>query len=385
MGVNHNVSLVSFYEGKTECHDIIEPIVIGYSRLTVLLNKITSLFKKTHLKSFWELKLSIPHLRKLKRYMREINPDMILLKEFQSLSELAVLLVARNFRKNLPPPNPSPLGRGAGGRGKGKVILLIQARKNTLLGSESLFKLYLKLLSYLGVVYFVTPTQEGEEVLKSAGVMNVSYVPFVIDVNENMNSTSGDSRKARGTRCVNSHFHPISILSVGKFVPRKDHLTLLRAMNLLKSKYPIELTLVGERADEEYFQEVSSYIKKEYLESLVNVKFNLDYKEGLDEYKNHDLFVLPSYREPAAYCLVEAMASGLPVICSDDCGTRCYVREGENGCIFRHKDHKDLAEKIESIIKDRSKLVKMGQKSFQIAKTDHSLEFFNSEFSKILS
>ena len=228
----HTVSMLSFYEGKSECHDLLEPRIIGYSRFTVLLNSITGFFKKTHLKSFWELKFSVPNIRKLKRYIREINPDIILLKDFQSLSELISLYLAKRLKK--------------------KVILLIQVRKNTFLSSKFLFKSYLKLISYLGVVYFITPTKEGEQILKNADIEMVSYIPFAIEIKA-FNKTYFTGNK-------------INILSIGKFVSRKDHITLLKAINLLKNKYSIEVTLIGEMADEKYLQEVNDYIKKEYME-----------------------------------------------------------------------------------------------------------------------
>ncbi|PCI21359.1 hypothetical protein COB64_00550 [Candidatus Wolfebacteria bacterium] len=346
----HEVSLISFYKGNSECHDVVEPKIIGYSWCTVFLNRIINLFKKTHLKSFWELKFSIPNIRKLTYHIKEINPDVILLKDFQSLSELLSLYYAKKFKK--------------------KVIMLIQLRKNTLFNSESLFRRYLKLLSYLGVVYFVSPTKEGEHILKNSGVRNVSHIPFVIDTKDFKKSYVSENT--------------IRILSIGKFVPRKDHITLLRAISRLKNKYNIELTLVGERADAAYLRGVYDFIRAEYLNEFVQIKFNLDYKESLDEYKKNDLFILPSYDEPAAYSLVEAMAAQLPVICSDDCGTKCYIKEGENGYIFKNKNYKDLAQKIELIIKDRNYLSEMGQKSFSMVHTHHSLDFFNQEFSKII-
>ena len=47
---------------------------------------------------------------------------------------------------------------------------------------------------------------------------------------------------------------------------------------------------------------------------------------------------LPSSDEPAAVSHLEAMSHSLPVICSDSNGTRCYIRQGENGYVFRTGD-----------------------------------------------
>jgi len=346
----HKIYFISLYKGGSECYDCLEPIIIGYSSIYLLFNKIISKFKKNYTKSFWELKLAIPNVKRLKQNIKEINPDVIILKDFQSLNELISLYYANKFNK--------------------KVITLTQTSKNHIRGSKILLKLYLRFIKYLGVKYFITPTKRTKKALNSIGIENISYIPFVC-----------------GTQEFNKKYflnNQINIISIGKFVPRKDQATLLKAVNLLKNQHKIKLTLIGEKVDLVYVNKIQKYIHGNNLESIVEINFNKRYKKVLELYKKNDLFILPSYNEPAAVSIVEAMANKLPIICSDDCGTKCYIKEGKNGYIFKNKNYKDLAYKIKKVIDHKDVLINMGEKSFNMAKNNHSMQRFYLEFNKIL-
>ena len=86
--------------------------------------------------------------------------------------------------------------------------------------------------------------------------------------------------------------------------------------------------------------------------------------------------MLPSYGEPAAYSIVEAMANGLAVICSSQNGTRSYIHDGQNGYVFEAKNLNDLKQKLELLISNREKLVKMQKNALSLAIVEHSLEGF---------
>jgi len=65
-----------------------------------------------------------------------------------------------------------------------------------------------------------------------------------------------------------------------------------------------------------------------------------------------DLFVLPSIIEGQGLVLMEALASGLPVIASDLRGISELIIDGENGMLTKAGDENELAEKMELILDD---------------------------------
>jgi len=347
---DHQVKVLTLYRGVSEFYENIDISQINFSKCFLFLSNLLKKFKKNHLKSFWELKLALPDKKELKKQIKSFNPDIILLKSYQDALSFRVLKIAK--------------------KNQIKTIILIQTKKDNLKGSKFLLKLYLNYLRRLNVVYYISATKESVDALNNCGIEEISYIPFAFDVKK-FNKNYFRNKK-------------INILSVGKFVRRKNQLLLLKSINLFKKKYSLFVTLIGEKSDLGYFKEVESYIKKNKLKKMIKIKLNLNYKTILKEYKKNDLFILPSYNEPAAYSIVEAMANKLPVICSDSCGTKCYIREGKNGYIFKSKNLNNLVKQIEKIIKNKKNIIGMGKESFRYVQKNHSLKVFNDNFHKAI-
>jgi glycosyltransferase involved in cell wall biosynthesis len=72
--------------------------------------------------------------------------------------------------------------------------------------------------------------------------------------------------------------------------------------------------------------------------------------------------VLPSYREGAPRCLIEAAAMSRPLIATDVPGCRSVVEDGETGYLCRVHDGDDLARCIKTFLAlPRAKMVRMGR------------------------
>lgn len=199
------------------------------------------------------------------------------------------------------------------------------------------------------------------------------YVPFVADfpftIHEKEYMRSG----------------AVHIVSVGKLdVARKNLGLFLKAVRRIKNSYPVMATIAGGSKEGSIPQALLDQINELGLEEIVTVRQNLSQNEMVDLYKKSDLFVLPSSNEPAAFSLLEAMNFALPVICSDTNGTRCYIKEGENGYIFKSNDAEDLASKIEGIISERDTIERMGKKSFELVKDKHAPHRFVEQMEKII-
>jgi phosphatidylinositol alpha-1,6-mannosyltransferase len=142
---------------------------------------------------------------------------------------------------------------------------------------------------------------------------------------------------------------PINVLCVGRLIERKGQHHLLNAFAELVSrdKSQVKLTLVGTG-------DAESTLRKLTLQ--LGIQANVEFKgfvtvEGMPEvYRNADIFVLPSANEGMSIALLEAMASGLPVIVTDVGGTSELVQHRLNGFVVRWGDINALTEALEALV-----------------------------------
>ncbi len=74
-----------------------------------------------------------------------------------------------------------------------------------------------------------------------------------------------------------------------------------------------------------------------------------------------DAFIFPSHREGLGLAAIEAMASGLPLIVSDNRGTREYAVQGENALICKADDIKGFTDAVALLSKDKAMCEKLGE------------------------
>jgi len=84
-----------------------------------------------------------------------------------------------------------------------------------------------------------------------------------------------------------------------------------------------------------------------------------------------DIVVLPSYyREGVPRVLLEAMASGKPIVTTDAPGCRETVVEGRNGILVEPEDSESLADAILELVDDKEKRTEMGKEGRSIVEEE---------------
>jgi len=147
------------------------------------------------------------------------------------------------------------------------------------------------------------------------------------------------------------------ILGVGRLVEQKDFITLISAFDQIQQSNPnARLVIVGQGKEA---NQLDQFIKSRGLENEVQI---ISFIENLYAMMNYaDIFVLSSRWEGFGIVLVEAMATGTPVV-STDCpnGPAEILRGGEFGALTPVADEDALASAIEKTLLDpidSSKLV----------------------------
>jgi glycosyltransferase involved in cell wall biosynthesis len=139
------------------------------------------------------------------------------------------------------------------------------------------------------------------------------------------------------------------MLFVGNISQRKGIKYLLEALRRLKLPNS-ELVLVG--------RIVGPPSALEPYADLFRHVPHVPYHEVHRLFADADLFVYPSLHEGSAFATYEALASGLPVICTPNTGS--VVRDGTDGYLVPVRDIPALMEKIELLYRDPARRIAMG-------------------------
>lgn len=153
----------------------------------------------------------------------------------------------------------------------------------------------------------------------------------------------------------------LKIINIGRLVDQKDHLTLLKAICLLKRILKVELIIIGNGQNE---IKLKNFIKKNGL--IKNVKI-LDFKENPFPFiKLSELFILSSRYEGLPNVLLEAITLKKFII-SSDCptGPKEILDNGKKGMLFKVGSEKDLKKKIITYSKNKNKFKNKTQQAFK--------------------
>ena len=149
-------------------------------------------------------------------------------------------------------------------------------------------------------------------------------------------------------------------ISVGRLSEPKDYETTIKAFKCLKERGIKEkLFIIG---DGDLKEKLNKLIKELELEEQI---FLLGMKENPYLYmKNADILIHSSRKEGFPMVLLEGMCIGVPIICSNfKTGAYELIEKEKNGEMFEIGNHEDLANKIESLLKNNELRKNYSEKS----------------------
>lgn len=191
--------------------------------------------------------------------------------------------------------------------------------------------------------------------LNDKGFDNTSIIPNAIDVKKYFNNG-------------NDNF----ILYAGRLSSVKGISYLIKAVSQInKENRDLKLIIVGSGPEE---FKLKMLVQEENIESKVQF-FPMVSKRELREYLSCcSMFVLPSLFETFGVVLIEAMASGKPVIASNIPGPSDVIKHGYNGFLFEKANINELSQYIKLLIEDDTLRDKLGKNARKTVEEGYTFE-----------
>jgi glycosyltransferase involved in cell wall biosynthesis len=154
----------------------------------------------------------------------------------------------------------------------------------------------------------------------------------------------------------------LHFVQVGKIIPLKNGLGSIEGLKQYqqKSNKEVKLTFIGQVVDETYAQKI-----KNEGQDIVNYYGTASMEELVNIYREHDIFIMPSFSETFGLVYPEAMSQGLPVIYTKGQGFDGNYEDGYVGYPVKSDDPVDIANKIELIVENYEEISKNALKAYK--------------------
>lgn len=174
----------------------------------------------------------------------------------------------------------------------------------------------------------------------------------------------------------------LRIIGAGRIEPQKNILLFIQAVAQARQQgCDIRVDWYGRKSHG--FQQYEQAVKEHHLEDCFF--FQDPTNDIVSKYQQSDLFCLPSLYEGYPNVLCEAMACGLPVICSDVCDNAKIMEDNENGFLFYAKDVESIVVAIKKYYDlEEGEKLQMGIYSREIAIKKFSDEVFVKRYLSLL-
>ena len=257
---------------------------------------------------------------------------------------------------------------------KSKIIFSIQG-----LPRSNIFNLNLFFLKYLPDVKYVIPTKSMKKYLDVKYKLSRNIEYHVIP-----NAVLDSNLISKSKELVNDEWYNNSklfvITAVGRLTNQKDFSNLIKAFSLTANTLDlIRLVIIGSGEQKESLQD---HVKDLGLESTV--KF-LGFQSNPYKFMNaSDLFVMSSKWEGPGHVLIEALATGCPVITTNcPIGPSDSVQNGEFGQLVEVGNSSALSEAILYAYNNQSNMLERVIKSGNYLKKFYTENVVN-EYKKLL-
>jgi glycosyltransferase involved in cell wall biosynthesis len=163
---------------------------------------------------------------------------------------------------------------------------------------------------------------------------------------------------------------PFVVGTVGRLHEQKGHIYLLRAAALLQRSHPqIRVRVIGDGPLRESLEAQSRALGVDGIVEFLGARSDVP-----AQLRQFDLFILPSLWEGLPYALLEAMATGLPVVATDVDGVREMIADGVEGIVVPSRNAQALAAAVIELVENGARRADLGAKGAQVVKKRFGLD-----------
>jgi len=168
-----------------------------------------------------------------------------------------------------------------------------------------------------------------------------------------------------------------TILFIGRFSPEKGAKYLVQAMPKIIKVFPqAKLKMIGQGNEK---KELINLTKNLNIKNSIEFKGEIPNNQLRQFYTQADVLVIPSLSEGLPKVLLEALASGLPVIGTKVGGIPEVVKDGYNGLLIESKSSDEIAKSIIKLFSNENLLKVLSKNAYESAQI-FSWEYGISKF-----
>lgn len=281
--------------------------------------------------------------------------------------------------------------------GNSKIVLTNTAFLHFLIPLVTISRL--KRHKYIIVIHHLLVDQDSKKFVKILEKIFVKLIKYKITVSDTTNKRLLELKYIKKSipiippglefepklKYARENISPIhKLLFIGNIEKRKNLHILINSLKLLPG-IKFNLTIIGKKIEEEYYEYIIAIINKMKLADKIDFKENLESSEIKSYYLNSDIMVFPSKWEGYGMVIAEAMAFGLPVIASNIPTSKELINDRINGILFEVGNEKELANSILELFNNNKLYNKISINSIQKVKSLKSWEETSSKFFDIIN
>lgn len=314
-----------------------------------------------------EIRVSPFPKKYIKNLFKEFNPDIIHITDHHFISSAAFSLAKKNKIKVIGTNYFTPYN----------WLDNFIIKKNSQLyriTSKILWYYFVKLYNKIDVV--TVPTFFSKKQAQDVGIKkSIGVISCGIDLKQYKKNKIDKNIFAKYKIKENK----LTLLSVSRLDKEKRVDLLLNAIYLIKDKIDFQFIITGRGKEKENLEKL--VIEKNLSERVIftDVVSDLELK---NLYKISDIFLTASEVELQGLSIMEAMASGLPVIAASSMAIPELVKDGFNGFLFEPGKAMDASEKILRLATDKDLIKKMSLASSKLIR-EHYMEVTLDRFEEI--